>query len=33
MPGKTGYSFGEEIPFAEPYWYQGGHSPYYRSVH
>jgi hypothetical protein len=23
--GKTGYSFGEEIPFAEPTWYQGGH--------
>ena len=25
--------FGEQIPFCEPYWYQGFHSPYYRESH
>lgn len=25
--------FGEQIPFCEPYWYQGFYSPYYRSSH
>ncbi|KAL0476429.1 acyl-CoA dehydrogenase [Acrasis kona] len=25
--------FGEKIPFCEPYWYQGGHSPYYTENH
>lgn len=25
--------FGEQIPFCEPYWYQGFHSPYYRASH
>ena len=25
--------FGEQIPFAEPYWYQGFHSPYYKATH
>jgi hypothetical protein len=25
-------SFGEQIPFCEPYWYQGYYSPYYREV-
>jgi len=25
--------YGEQIPFAEPYWYQGFHSPYYSSTH
>mmetsp|Transcript_37901 Transcript_37901/g.74564 ORF Transcript_37901/g.74564 Transcript_37901/m.74564 type:complete len:426 (+) Transcript_37901:41-1318(+) len=25
--------FGEQIPFCEPAWYQGGHSPYYSDEH
>ena len=25
--------FGEKIPFCEPYWYQGGPSPYYKESH
>ena len=25
--------FGEQIPFCEPYWYQGYHSPYYTENH
>jgi len=25
--------FGEQIPFCEPYWYQGYHSPYYHEGH
>eukprot|EP00746_Dinoflagellata_sp_MGD_P142040 gnl/MRDRNA2_/MRDRNA2_75046_c0_seq1.p1 gnl/MRDRNA2_/MRDRNA2_75046_c0~~gnl/MRDRNA2_/MRDRNA2_75046_c0_seq1.p1 ORF type:complete len:433 (+),score=80.91 gnl/MRDRNA2_/MRDRNA2_75046_c0_seq1:69-1367(+) len=25
--------FGEQIPFCEPYWYHGYHSPYYRQSH
>jgi len=25
--------FGEQIPFCEPYWYQGYHSPYYKPTH
>jgi alkylation response protein AidB-like acyl-CoA dehydrogenase len=31
---KNSYEpFGEQIPFCEPYWYQGGYSPYYREGH
>ena len=26
-------TFGTKIPFCEPYWYQGFHSPYYRESH
>lgn len=26
-------TFGSTIPGAEPYWYQGYHSPYYKSTH
>jgi hypothetical protein len=26
-------TFGEQIPFCEPYWYQGGFSPYYTDAH
>jgi alkylation response protein AidB-like acyl-CoA dehydrogenase len=29
----TSERFGEQIPFSEPYWYQGFHSPYYGSTH
>lgn len=25
--------FGDELPFAEPAWYQGAHSPYYDEGH
>ena len=25
--------YGEQIPFCEPYWYQGGFSPYYTDAH
>eukprot|EP01094_Clydonella_sp_ATCC50884_P006676 TRINITY_DN1588_c0_g1_i1.p1 TRINITY_DN1588_c0_g1~~TRINITY_DN1588_c0_g1_i1.p1 ORF type:complete len:461 (+),score=167.97 TRINITY_DN1588_c0_g1_i1:120-1385(+) len=25
--------FGEQIPFCEPAWYQGSHSPYYNEAH
>lgn len=25
--------FGDQTPFCEPYWYQGGHSPYYTENH
>jgi alkylation response protein AidB-like acyl-CoA dehydrogenase len=25
--------FGEQIPFCEPHWYQGGHTPYYKEEH
>lgn len=25
--------FGEQLPFCEPYWYQGFHSPYYTDSH
>ena len=28
-----GERFGEQIPFAEPYWYQGYYSPYYKKTH
>ncbi|KAL0478295.1 medium-chain specific acyl-CoA dehydrogenase, mitochondrial [Acrasis kona] len=29
----TSERFGEQIPFCEPHWYQGGYSPYYNDGH
>jgi hypothetical protein len=26
-------NFGEQVPFGDPYWYQGCESPYYKPTH
>ena len=30
---KSERHFGDQTPFCEPYWYQGGYSPYYNANH
>lgn len=32
-PAKASGPFGEQIPFGDPSWYQGCHSPYYTESH
>lgn len=42
MPGKDAAEvveseplgeYGDMVPYADPYWYQGGHSPYFNESH
>jgi hypothetical protein len=30
---QTDNSFGNLLPYTEPHWYQGQHSPYYKETH